>query len=264
MRRSILNSLVLLTAISVLGACKAKKAVVVAPPAVKTAPAVTENRKAENIKLLKSKDYVFNTLSLRGKANLDINGNSNNVNMNIRIQKDEKIWVSITAIAGLEVARAVITPDSLMVLNRLQSTYIRKPFNYIYRFTNKQVDFAMLQSVLSGNTINALVEESSELQSTGGVWVVSGKKADLAYRVLYNTLLKSSETTLNDAKSGQAFKVAYGEYQQVNNSLFPSSFKINTLAGTKKINIDLSFSKIESNLPLEFPFSVPKRFELIN
>ncbi|RYG21494.1 MAG: DUF4292 domain-containing protein, partial [Chitinophagaceae bacterium] len=60
-----------------------------------------------------------------------VNGNENNVTMLIRIEKDKKIWVSVTAIAGIEVARAVITPDSLLLRDNLNKTYARKPFSYI-------------------------------------------------------------------------------------------------------------------------------------
>ena len=77
----------------------------------------------------------FNTLALKGKADLDINGEQNNVNMNIRIQKDKKIWVIITAAGGIvEVARAMITPDSLLLLNKLQKTYTKKCDTRFYEY----------------------------------------------------------------------------------------------------------------------------------
>ena len=88
--------------------CKVKKVVVVAPPA--DATNVPGSKKAENLALLKKNDLAFTTLALKGKASLDINGNTNNVNMNIRMKKGEMIWISVTAIAGIEVARVLITP----------------------------------------------------------------------------------------------------------------------------------------------------------
>jgi hypothetical protein len=262
MIKNISNSFLVLAIVCLTVACKSKKAIVATPKAVDST-AVNSNKKAENFALLKSKDMAYNTLSLKGKANLDINGNANNVSINIRIQKDQKIWASITALAGLEVARALITPDSILVINRLQSTYLQKPFTYIHGFTNKQINFGMLQAVLSGNTIQEYLAEPSELKFDNGVWVLEGRKETLAYKLLFNTLLKVAETNLNDVRSGQAFKVVNSQYQDINKSLYPSVMSINSMSGTKKINIDLNFSKVESNVPLDFPFSVPKRFEVI-
>ncbi len=144
-------------------ACRAKKAIV-SPPKSADSTMVTRVEKSENIKMLRANDLSFNTLSLKAKASLNINGNSNNVTMNIRMQKDEKIWVSITAIAGIEVARALITPDSIKVRNNFQSVYLKKPFSYVHRYTNKQVDFSLLQAIFSGNTIAAFMKEDAVLE----------------------------------------------------------------------------------------------------
>lgn len=263
MRRNILNSLSALVLLTTVMACKTKKAIVTAPPVVVTAP-VTDNKRAENLALLKGKDVPFNTLSMKGKVNLDLDGNTNNVTVTIRMKKDEKIWVSITAIAGIEVARALITPDSVLLRNNLQLLATKKPFSYLNTFTSKQVTFKMLQSILSGNTITDFVTEKAVLDLTAGVFILSGSKGDLGYRTTFNTLLKTSEITMNDAKAGQALKVVYSDYQKLTDVLMPSVMKINALSGKKKTSIAFDFSKIERNVPLDFTFSVPNRFEIIN
>jgi hypothetical protein len=263
MRKNTLNSLLILVLLLMTVACKSRK-IIVKPPVVVETPPVTINKKKENLALLKSKDITYNTLSLKGKTMLDIDGNENNVNMTIRIKKDEKIWISITAIAGIEVARALITPDSLSVLNRLQSKAIQKPFSYVYNFAGRQVNFGMLQSLLSGNTINDFTNEQAELALNSGVFTLSGDKGNLAFQILFNTLLKSAEINLNDVRAGQALKVIYPGYQQVDGYTVPSVVKINSFSGKRKINITFDFSKIERNVQLDFPFTVPKRFEIIN
>jgi hypothetical protein len=244
-------------------ACKAKKAVVT--PVVTTPVVIpTTDNKAENLKLLKSKDISFNTLAIKAKANLDFAGNKNGVTMNIRMERDKQIWVSITAVIGIEVARAVITPDSIKVRNNLQSTYLKKPFNYAYRYTSKNVSFKMLQAIFAGNTIPDFTKETSTIAQQNGAYMISGEEGTLAFKILFNKIMKVSENNLNDLKSGQALKVAYGNYQQVNDGLFPSSLTINSMAGTKKVNLQLDYTKVDRNIPLDFPFSVPRNYELVN
>lgn len=250
-------------AVASLSSCKPKKAIVVAPPV--TTEVKTDNTKAEALTLLNNQQLKFNTLSLRAKASLDIAGNSNDVTMNFRIKDKEMIWVSITALGGAyEPARALITPDSIKVMNRQKGEYLSKPFSFIYNFTNKQVNFNTLQAILTGNAIEEFMTAESSVKQENGVWQVAGAKQGLDYRLLFNTLLKVEETNLNDAKSGQALKVTYSDYQKLNESLFPGALRINTLSGMKKINIDLQFVKIDGNIPLEFPFKVPKGYKLVN
>ncbi len=254
----------MLSMISIAMACKSKKAVVATTAPVKEVP-VAANKKEENIKLLRSKNINFNTLSLKGKANLRLPGNENTVTVNVRIQRDQKIWMSISALLGIEVARAVITPDSIMVLNKLQNTYVRQPFSYIYRYTNKQVTFKMLQDVLTGNTINTLFTPAATLeQDARGLWILKGNAGTLGFNLNFNSLQKPGLLNLNDAKAAQALKVEYGNYQKVNEFMMPAQIAINSLSANKRVDIDFDFSKIESNVQLDFPFTVPKRYELIN
>lgn len=249
--------------VSVAMACKSKKAVVATTP-VKEVPVVA-NKKEENIKLLRSKNINFNTLSMKGKANLRLPGNENTVTVNVRIQRDQKIWMSISALLGIEVARAVITPDSIMVLNKLQNTYVRQPFSYIYRYTSKQVTFKMLQDVLTGNTINTLFTPTATLeQDARGLWNLKGTEGTLGFNLNFNALQKPGLLNLNDARAAQALKVEYGNYQKVNEFMMPAQIAINSLSANKRVDIDFDFSKIESNVQLDFPFTVPKRYELIN
>lgn len=262
MRRNILNSLIFLALVSLTMACKTKKKIVVAPPV--TGLVTVDTKKAETLKLLEEKDISYTTLSLKGKARLDINGNANNVSMNIRIRKDEGIWVSIGGPVGIELGRAWITPDSIKVLNKWQSVYLAKPFSYVHRFTNPQVSYKLLQAILSGNTFPDFMGTDADLVSKNGVWEITGAQAQLAYRLLFNTLFKVSEYQLNDLNAAKALKVVYGDYQNMNGTLFPTAIQINSMAGTQKIALNIDFSKVESNLPVDFPFNVPGKYEVIN
>ncbi|HTK20297.1 MAG TPA: DUF4292 domain-containing protein, partial [Mucilaginibacter sp.] len=116
MRRNTLNRLLVVCicgSLTVFG-CKAKKQAVIASKPVTTVP----DKSLSKLDAIRSSQLSYNTFSGKAKTKLDINGSSNDVTLNIRIQKGKKIWVSVTAIAGIEVARALITPDSLLVINK--------------------------------------------------------------------------------------------------------------------------------------------------
>lgn len=243
-------------------ACKSKK-LVVAPPPVAKADTV-DRAKVETLALLAGKNTSFQTLAMKGKAELRMNNQENNVTVNVRLLRDKKIWVSITAIAGIEVARALITPDSLQVINRMQGLVLLKPFSYIHRYANREVNFKLLQDLLTGNAPVDFLQQETKLTSNNGVWQAAGNRNGLGYLILFNTLLKSAETRLNDPRVNQSVKVVYNEYQSVDDLLYPSKMQLHSVTGTRKVDIAFEFSKLERNVPLDFSFTVPKRAQVIN
>ncbi|MBK6890289.1 MAG: DUF4292 domain-containing protein [Sphingobacteriales bacterium] len=72
------------------------------------------------------------------KAHITANGSQFNQSFNadIRLRTDSALWVSITApIIGIEVVRALITPDSARVLDRFNKNYHVYPLTELRHFT---------------------------------------------------------------------------------------------------------------------------------
>src|SRR5690606_40171905 len=69
----------------------------------------------------------FHSFSGRAKAKIEFANQQHDVTLNFRINRDQTIWISVTALLGIEVARILITPDSVKILNKLQAEYIHKP-----------------------------------------------------------------------------------------------------------------------------------------
>ena len=262
MNRNILNSLLAIGIAGTFAGCAAKKLVVTPPPAVMTEiPSV--DKSAEYLSLLESKNFKFNTLLLKGKAHIDLNGEENNVSINVRIKNKEMIWVSVSAIIG-EVARVSITPDSIRIINRLENTYTTKPFSFVKDFSSSKISFAMLQDILSGNLITELIAPNTPVTQDGGVFSIKGTDEEVAFTFLFNTLLRVQEADLNQIRASQALKVIYTDYHQLAVGLFPTNISINSMSGVKKNNISLNFTSIEGNVPLDFPFSVKPHFKVIH
>lgn len=242
-----------------LGACKAKK--IRPQPAEQSA---AEKDAAERLAAIKQGQVSFNTLAIKSKAMLSMNGNSNEVTINFRIVKDQKIWVSVTAIAGLEVARMQITPDSIFIINRLESTYIKKPFQYISNYTNEQINFGTLQSVLVGNIWDEVFSQKPQIAVLENQLQLIGQSGSLAYRIRFNEIFKVTEISLQDTFSSQQLTVNYANFFLDADQIFPHQIKIQSAAGTNSVEADLKYTKIERDIALDFPFSVPKRFSVKN
>lgn len=266
------RGLAILLVLGLLASCKAKKAIITSDPRSDTAAVITSNQPADSnnagiaqkIADIKSKQANFNTMSGKAKAALSIGNNSNDVTMNIRIKNNEAIWVSVTAIAGLEVARALITPDSVRVINRLENEYIKKPFSYLYEFTNNKINFATLQSVFVGNLIPEFVSDSTELKVTGAETELESIIGSMLYKLTLNDQSKVTHSDLRDTNAGQSLFVGYGDFQLVSQQTIPHSMVMKSQAKNKSISLDLKFSKIELDVPIDIPFRVPDRYTIKN
>ena len=259
MRRNMLNKLLILFCALAILSCKAKKQLAVSPkPAEKTDPAISK------LNAIKSGQTNFTTFSGKARTKLNINGSSNDVTLNIRIQKGQKIWVSVTAIAGIEVARALITPDSLLVINKLQGLYIRKPFSYIYSFTSKQVDYSSLEAILVGNAIPQLLNEDAKMQADSGRTILSGNLQELVYKLIVGTDMRTSHTELVNQSEGQSLIVDNSVLMPAENRVVPSQINMSSTAASKKVQVNLHYIKADFDLPLEYPFSIPSRYEPAN
>lgn len=262
MSRNILSNAVIAGAMVLAMGCATKKTMVKPPVAVS---ATVSNNKEEVLKQIIAKDLSFNTLAIKGKSTINVNGAQNDATLNIRIKKDQTIWVSLTALGGVfEAARALITPDSILLMNRLERTVTRKPFNFIHGFTNTQVDFQLLQALLVGNAIKSFVNPEAQAQQEEDLWKIKGNRGELAYSAWFSTLFKPSEVSLFDATTLQSLKAAYNDYKDIGGGqLFPSVLDLTSRAGQKNFAAAISFNKVELNMPVEFPFTAPKSFRLI-
>jgi hypothetical protein len=265
MRRNILNSVAIICCIAVLAACKSKKLTQVnRPTTADSVAAVKASTVRQKLAAIRSSQVTFNTFSGKAKTKLDINGNSNDVTLNIRINRDQKIWISITGFAGIEGARAQITPDSIQVINRLQSVYLKKPFSYVYQFAGKQVNFKTVQALLVGNAIPETLNERADISADGNNTVINGNLQDVIYKLLLGADLKVTQTNLTNSMAGQTLQVANNTFIKQNDRIIPSQVDIYSTAGDKKIKASLRYSTVEFDKPLEYPFSIPKSYEPAN
>lgn len=267
MRKNILTKIICALAFMILLAgCRAKKELLPASEVPKVmvpeiAPDLTKKNKLDSVREMNT---VFKTLSIKAKADLNINDKSNDVNMNIRMRNNEAIWVSVTALAGMEVARALITADSVKVLNRLDNIYLKKPFSYIYEFTNERITFQTLQSVLVGNAMSEFISESTELNNEGENALLKTVLASMNYNFTVDQQNKVLFTQLNDPSAGQELLVNYTNFMSINQQMIPHSVIMNSKAKNKAVSLVLDYLKIDMDRNVDLPFRVPERFLIKN
>jgi hypothetical protein len=240
--------------------CKARKQLVVKQVAIDSAVKPVDTKK-NKLDAIRAGQTIFNSFSGKARSTLNIDGSSNDVTLNIRIKKDQKIWISITAIAGIEAARVLITPDSILIINRLQSIYVKQPFGYINTVAGNQVNYKTIESLLVGNAIPELLNENADLKTSPDSIVLTGNLQDLAYKLTVGAGMRVMQTNLNDQNAAQSLQVINRTFIQAGASVIPSQIDITSSVIEKKIQVNLHYIKTDFDLPLEYPFNIPARYK---
>ena len=246
--------------------CKAKKQLVTRVAADTTATnkpvtVIKVNPVIAKLAATRNQQIFFNSFTAKAKATLNMDGTGNDVTLNIRINHDKEIWVSVTAIFGVEVARLVVTPDSLCLVNKLEGVYLRQPFSYIHTFAGNQVNYNMLESLLVGNAIDELLNEKDSLKLDNGNTILSGNLQDLAFKLVLGPDMKVTQTELNDQTAGQSLQVTNSTFVMVSNKVIPSQIDMISMVKGKKIELNLHYIKIDFDKLQDYPFSISAKYK---
>jgi len=181
----------------------------------------------------------------------------------IVFERDKYVWMSITALLGIEVARVMITPDSIKILDRFNRTYISSGYAYIKKFTQLPITFEQLQNLLCGN---ALFEEKANLvslDSNAMSYFLMLNATQFSQTSTYSkSSFKNEEVSIDDLLRGQNMRVSYKERNLSEAPNQPSSIAIN-ITGEKNIECHFKLSNFVLVKNKEPQFVVPKTYKTI-
>lgn len=72
-------------------------------------------------------DYQWMTAKMNGE--LGVGEEEFSFTGNIRMKRDSTVWMSISAFMGMESIRTLITQDSVVMVNRMNQTYLQEPLS---------------------------------------------------------------------------------------------------------------------------------------
>ncbi len=233
--------------------------------------------------------YLFTKLNenelqfkyLNAKFNLDFyeNKKKESYKGQVRIKKDSTIWVSFQTVLGIEVARLLITNDSVKFINRLKKTYFCGDYKYLNNFFDTNIDFNVLQGIIIGNDFSHYESEKFRAGIDNGVYKLSTAARHKLKKYVKKTENKPTIFIQNIWLDPENFKILqhsikeikkenkkllvfYDEFDEINSQLFPKNLIFN-LQAESKVDIDVSYSRIDVDKKINLPFKVPKKYKQI-
>ena len=186
------------------------------------------------------------------------------VSSNVRIKKDSVIWMNFKKF-GLEGARALITPDSVFILDRLNGEFMAKPFVFLQKTYHLPVGFQGLQAMLLGNPV--FFSKNTESSVDKGRYRLSQKTDNLkADYWLDGAKYLLREFFVDDFRNSRSISARSSEYGLLPDNQPFSYLRTMNLKSKDfgEIQVEIDFSKVEINVPKSIPFDIPSHYDRVD
>lgn len=187
----------------------------------------------------------------------------------IRAKRDSVIWISITPALGIEAVRVVITPDSIKMLNRMDQKYFVESFEKTNELLQLEINFQVLQSVLTGDFVPLYAEDLYFLTPLVDLYTLEADSSRVnrsayplklkQYTEVDPSIWRVTRSVLNNPGRNEQILAEYNDFQQLETIVFPTTMRFRT-QGKENIAVDVNWSKIEEKTTLRFPFSIPNKY----
>ncbi len=215
-------------------------------------------------RIINQKKIQYTTFQCKAKMHFESEKDKQNFTINFRIKKDSVIWASITAPIIGEVARAIITKDSVKAIERINKKQYLYSYHDIQKLINMEVDFLTLQELILGNAI-ATDGEITEIKELGNLANILIRGKDFSNQLTYLKNDSSlSQIQLQTARpaSSSSLLIKMNQYQPIGMQFLPIQRQYTLLDVKGAMQLDMDINKADFDVEIDFPFIVPKNYTL--
>ncbi|MEO8590595.1 MAG: DUF4292 domain-containing protein [Flavobacteriales bacterium] len=288
------KAVLLFTFLSVAG-CKSGKPIVLRNRDV---PARSAEKLLERV--LANGHGDIRTYSAKANVDLVLPDGSKGFKAQVRSVRDSAAWVSVVPALGIEVARILLTPDSLKFLDKLHDQYFVGDTAAAKKKFGLQPSLSLLQQALLGEPIGLDAAEKYRSDREDGLYVLTSKERrrfvraaedispgdtlardrDMGERRLERTLRRAEEkeavvfrywiepdsfqvtrVQITDLARDQAADVRYDLRGGTEERHLPTHISITLTEPGREASGTLELSRITLNEPLQLNFKIPEKYE---
>lgn len=252
MKRSIVLTLGFLLVSLAFSGCKLQK--------VSENCAVTLDKLPRNVQTDMAENLVsFTDLSMRIKADYKEGENKQGFAMNVKMKRDSFVWASVSVM--IEAARAFITPDSFVLLDRINRKYYKGAITDLKRFTGQELTLRQLQDLLVGNPvflIDMFQKKNDELRNDYLQHQSSGVINNVQVSGCYRTTVSEFSSIASTSK----FKVEYKGFQKEKGlGIMPHLLDVTASGKGKTYNLLMEYGSISTEPIPSLTVTIPSKYE---
>ncbi|GAB4329685.1 MAG: hypothetical protein Kow00127_22030 [Bacteroidales bacterium] len=232
------------------------------------------------IQQMDSNQFQYDWFSVKYSLDLIVDKKKSSFSGQIRIRRDSLIWITLSPALGIEMARLMITYDSVFFLNRINKSYFAGDFSDVYRLLGADIDYDIIQAVLMGNDLTFYDQSEFRASYDSKLYhlVTSGRGKLKKY--IRNNQDASRVYIQNIYLDPESFKILamkvkeikqenlkleaeYKEFAKIGQQLFPEwvTYDIST---EHPVHVDVRYSRADTTGPLKFPFKISSKYAPIH
>ncbi|PTN08911.1 DUF4292 domain-containing protein [Mangrovibacterium marinum] len=203
------------------------------------------------------------------------------------------IQVSISKL-NLPVARILLTPDSVKMVNYLQKNYFEGDYSYIEDLLGAAVDFQVVQSILTNDVFSYRQDEKDKdfkefvSYADSGLYVLQSlknrklakinrkgkdekidrylKKLDeesfiVQYLYIDPKTYKVRKIVMDDVTEGRKLTVNFDEFEIVGKQLYPGNIDLHFLSPENNLKMKIRLSKFSLDSNPDISFKIPDKYK---
>jgi hypothetical protein len=205
----------------------------------------------------------FKTLNIKANAKYEDPSQSHSLNADIRIKKNEIIWINIK-ILGFPIAKALITPAKVSYYEKINNTYFEGDFSMLSNWLGTDLDFQKVQNLLLGKSIDDLLKGNWISGINDKLFKLSqAQTTDISKEFYFeaaNFLLKKE--TITQASQNRALEIQYPSYKEVERIFLPNEIYIKATQ-KDKISIAIEYKNTTFNENLNYSYAIPSDYKAI-
>lgn len=239
---------------------------------VETVVAGEAKSQQELLKTIEEQAFHFNTLSARLNVELELPGKELGSRVDLKMVKDSAFQLSVQPFLGIEVFRMELTTDSIKILDRLNKQYIAENYENLRGQTPIEFNYYNLQALfvnhlfLPGHrAVTPKLYNRFKVEQAGPTVTIKAKDSmGLLYTFLADGEGKLLSAFATDASEQYALHWSYADFRVAGRQLFPNRMNVEVFAkGASAGNIQLNFSRIQTNTAVNMEFSIPAKYKRI-
>lgn len=215
---------------------------------------------------------VFDSFSSRLRMTVPLKKGEYTLNGTLKMQRDQLIQISLLLpIIRTEAARIEISPERILVIDRMNKRYASVPVSELREVFHTEVDFAVLQSLFSNSifvpgangTKRPKFHASSKAQEPDVLTLIHQSREFIYsfFASIETNRLVGSSIETHSSKYGLQWK--YANFVAVGETTFPAEMTI--LIGKKKdqSRTTMELSRLSMDKQTITPTPIPTRYEEI-
>lgn len=259
--RFLINGLTIIVILSGLSSCRSKKQAVKEPAKVLTTqPKVNDSMLALIDPILAAKN-VGSAMSY--DADIDYKDKQQNISLSVEItaKRDAYIFLTAKAIGFVNVARIMIQPDSIRIIDLINRTYISASYRYMRNYSSAPLSFENIQNLVWANAAFD-PQVGSVVDTSGKPMKLITALGDVLQYAFYDESRRTEHFVLAEPTRARNLVVRYLKLTEMDGLHYPKQIVIN-IEGEKNMECKFSISNFAATIHKDPQFVVPRTYKVL-